>query len=184
MKQILSRWLLPVVLVFGLVGTAAAHGDSSDDGFTKTFTKTFTKFFLDDAGQTFGKMFDFKIGGVSMDDAGQTFGKMCDFKIGGVSNLITLKVASFDLSNLAISIFDKKSDLSVYQTTFADKLNETFALSPGKYSLFFTGTVSSNLAGYAGAMSAAPVPEPAEWMMILAGVAMMGVVVSRRRNNG
>ncbi|MGB7988195.1 MAG: FxDxF family PEP-CTERM protein, partial [Candidatus Methylophosphatis roskildensis] len=67
---------------------------------------------------------------------------------------------------------------------FADKLNETFALSPGKYSLFFTGTVSSNLAGYAGAMSAAPVPEPAEWMMILAGVAMMGVVVSRRRNNG
>ena len=164
MKQILSRWFLPVVLVFGLVGTAAAHGDSSDDGFTKTFTKTFTKFFLDDAGQTFGKMFD--------------------FKIGGVSNLITLKVASFDLSNLAISIFDKKSDLSVYQTTFADKLNETFALSPGRYSLSFTGTVSSNLAGYAGAMTAAPVPEPAEWMMILAGVAMMGVVVSRRRNNG
>ena len=146
MKQILSRWFLPVVLVFGLVGTAAAHGDSSDDGFTKTFTKTFTKFFLDDAGQTFGKMFD--------------------FKIGGVSNLITLKVASFDLSNLAISIFDKKSDLSVYQTTFADKLNETFALSPGRYSLSFTGTVSSNLAGYAGAMTAAPVPEPAECCLL------------------
>ena len=103
MKQILSRWFLPVVLVFGLVGTAAAHGDSSDDGFTKTFTKTFTKFFLDDAGQTFGKMFD--------------------FKIGGVSNLITLKVASFDLSNLAISIFDKKSDLSclLYTSDAADE---------------------------------------------------------------
>lgn len=153
MKQIVSRWLLPMVLAFGLAGTAAANE-----------TKTFSNFFLDDAGQSFGKLFD--------------------FKIEGVSNLITLKVASFDLSNLAISIFDKKSDLSVYQTSFNDKLSDTFALNPGKYSFSFTGTVSSNLAGYAGALSAAPVPEPAEWMMILAGVAMMGVVVSRRRTNG
>lgn len=54
-------------------------------------------------------------------------------------------------------------------------------IEPGKYSLKLLGTVGEVPSGYAGVMSAVPVPEPAEWMMILAGVAMMGFVVSRRR---
>ena len=172
MKQMVSRWLLPLVLVFGLVGNAAATGDGShghghghgsggspsDDGFTKTFSEFF------------------------VDDAGETFDKFINFKIDGVSNLVTLKIASFDLSDTMISIFDKKTHVAVYQASFDDVLNASFSLNPGKYFALFTGSVSSDLAGYAAAASAVPVPEPAEWMMILAGVAMMGFVVSRRRN--
>lgn len=160
MKHIVARWLLPVVLAFGLAGNAAANGHEHESG--DGFTQTFSKFFLNDAGQTFGKVFD--------------------FKIDGGPSLVTLKVATFDLEDMTISIFNKKSGIAAQTFSFDDFLNTSFSLNPGKYFAFFTGTVSSDMAGFAAAASAVPVPEPAEWMMILAGVAMMGVVVSRRRN--
>lgn len=54
-------------------------------------------------------------------------------------------------------------------------------LTPGQvYSFEFTGSASN--ASYSFALSPSPVPEPESWMLMLSGMALMGTVVRRRRN--
>lgn len=161
MKKALSHWLLPLFLVLGLVGNASA---GKDHGHGSTPPVTFSNFFIGEKGGDFGAVLD--------------------FKITSLANLVTLKVATIDLEDMTISVFNKKTGVSTGKSfSFDDFLDTSFSLNPGKYFAFFTGKISSDVALYAGVATAAPVPEPAEWMMILAGVAMMGFVVSRRRNN-
>ena len=174
MKQVLLRWLLPFVVVFALVGNVAATGRGADGPGShghgsgghqsdSGFAKEFVGFFENDAGEAFGKTFGFVIGG-------------------GV-NFVTLNIGTFNLQDMTISIFNTNTSLLAKSFSFDDMLTNTFTLDPGKYFAFFTGKISSDSpAFYAARASALAVPEPAEWMMILAGVAMMGFVVSRRRN--
>ena len=45
-----------------------------------------------------------------------------------------------------------------------------------------TGTTAGSAGGiYAGALSAAPVPEPKDWMLMLAGIGLVGMMVERAK---
>jgi len=56
-------------------------------------------------------------------------------------------------------------------------------LAPGSYSLVITGTQTPDAASYAGnlAVAVAPVPEPENYAMLLAGLGALGFVANRRR---
>lgn len=170
MKKVLSRWLLPLVLAFGIAGNAAAHGDHERHGSHDSTP----------VSVTFSDSFENRMGDTFLDP-------IHGFKISSVADFVTLKVTTIDLEHMNISIFkkNKNGDAGILAKSFSfeDFLNTSFSLDPGRYFAIFTGKISSDLAVYSGAASAAPVPEPAEWMMIMAGVAMMGFVVSRRRND-
>lgn len=57
----------------------------------------------------------------------------------------------------------------------------TGALSAGDYFFKVTGQVDGLIGGvYDFTVSAVPVPEPSEWMMLLAGVGLLGLMVRRR----
>lgn len=58
----------------------------------------------------------------------------------------------------------------------------TFAnLGAGDYSFKFTGDLGTSGGGYMVGLSIAPVPEPSEWAMMLAGLGIVGAVAARRR---
>ena len=153
MKQMLSRWLLPFVLSFGVLGSAAA-----DTGLPTALASPFV-------GQQ-----------------GSSFQDFATFEI-DVAKLLQLDVVSIGLSNLSLAISDTASHLVVQGpfSSFGNSFSSPVSLDAGSYLLTFAGTVVGTAAVYGVTLTA--VPEPAEWMMILAGVAMMGFVVSRRRNN-
>jgi len=170
MKKSFLRWISLLALAFGLVGSAYAGGSghgghSGHGGGFQDIESAFAKVFIGDAGESFAKVINFKVEDLS---------------------LMTLNIASIGLEDLSISIFEKKSSLEVYDSgSFGSASggiwSDSFSLNAGKYFMIFTGNVASAAAVYAGVLSAAPVPEPAEWMMIVAGLAMMGFVVVRRR---
>ncbi len=54
-------------------------------------------------------------------------------------------------------------------------------LAVGDYSFKFTGSAGPNGGGYMVGLSVAPVPEPSEWAMMLAGLGLVGAVAARRR---
>jgi hypothetical protein len=168
MKKLVIRLVIPILLAFGLAGGAFAGGSSGHGGSGGG---------LEDIDKAFAKVF--------VGDAGETFAKVVNFKIDELS-LITLNIASIGLEDLSVSIFQKKSSTGVYDSgsfgsASGSVWSDSFSLDAGKYFMIFTGSIASAAAGYVGTLSAAPVPEPAEWMMIVAGVAMMGFVVARRR---
>ena len=60
-----------------------------------------------------------------------------------------------------------------------------FIVGPGIYSLHFTGGAAVNAnsgASYSGTIDVAPVPEPASWAMMIAGIAAVGTAMRRRSN--
>jgi len=172
MKKVLSRWLLPLVLAFGLVGNVAATedgthehgsgGDQSDDGLSTFY---FSKNFSDGK---IGKDFTREIKEFSLD------------------SLSSFNASIFSSSGIKPFVGSILGRDNVFAQSFliGESGSFSYLLDPGTYSFLLLGTVTGKNAGYAGMISAAPVPEPAEWMMIMAGVAMMGFVVSRRRANG
>ncbi len=167
MRKSFIRWISLLALAFGLAGSAYAGGSGhgGHGGGLENLESAFAKVFVGDAGESFAKVVNFKVEDLS---------------------LMTLNIASIGLQDLSISIFEKKSSIEVYDSgSFGSASGsiwtDSFSLDAGKYFMIFTGSVASAAAAYAGALSAAPVPEPAEWMMIVAGVAMMGFVVARRR---
>lgn len=167
MKRLVMRLVIPIVLVLGVIGGAIAGGNShgGSGGGWGDVDKAFAKVFVNDLGESFAKVVNFKVDDLS---------------------LMTLNIASIGLEDLSVSVFEKKTSLQVFGSgSFGSASGsiwtESFNLDAGKYFLIFTGNIASAAAGYVGTLSAAPVPEPAEWMMIVAGVAMMGFVVARRR---
>jgi len=66
-------------------------------------------------------------------------------------------------------------------TTFATNFWPN--LADGNHFFKLTGTASGAYGVYAVALQAAPVPEPGEWAMILAGLGIIGVMARRRNAN-
>lgn len=97
----------------------------------------------------------------------------------------------FDISNFAISLKDINGYVYASDNTFdasgALNLQATLApsitvASPGFYQFVVTGTTSGTSGGiYAGALSAAPVPEPKAWLTLLAGLGLVGLMVERAK---
>lgn len=176
MRILLSRWLLPVVLAVGISAPALAGGDKGGqhDGHhhhgggdpATGISKSFGDFFVSTRkiGMEIEKSFTFTV------DTQSSFSAM---------------ILSSGIDDFVGSLIGRKGN-SFSETFNIDDGKTTFSalIGPGKYSLVLLGTIAQAPAGYVGGFSAVPVPEPAEWMMIMAGVAMMGFVVSRRRNIG
>lgn len=58
----------------------------------------------------------------------------------------------------------------------------TFMLSAGTYYLSFKGDAMKS-SSYSGTIDVAPIPEPATWAMMVAGIAAVGVALRRRTQN-
>ena len=96
----------------------------------------------------------------------------------------------FDISNFAITLKDTTGNVYASDNTFdaSGALNLQAPLapstvaSPGFYQFVVSGTTSGTSGGiYAGALSAAPVPEPKMWLTMLAGLGLVGLMVERSK---
>jgi len=58
----------------------------------------------------------------------------------------------------------------------------TFLLTAGTYYLSFVGSSSAS-SSYGGTIDVAPIPEPATWAMMVAGIAAVGMTMRRRAQN-
>jgi len=96
----------------------------------------------------------------------------------------------YDISNFAIALKDVDGVQYAYDDTFnangALELSAILAPStvsaPGFYQFVVTGTTAGTAGGiYAGALSAAPVPEPKAWLLMLAGFGLVGMMVERAK---
>jgi hypothetical protein len=96
----------------------------------------------------------------------------------------------YDISNFAIALLDTDGMQYAFDNSFdasgALALSAVLAPSalgaPGFYQFVVTGTTAGSAGGiYAGALSAAPAPEPKDWMLMLAGVGLVGMMVERTK---
>lgn len=96
----------------------------------------------------------------------------------------------YDISNFAITLKDINGTVYGTDNTFDSNgaLNLSATLSPstvgapGFYQFVVSGTTSGTAGGiYAGALSAAPVPEPKVWLTLLAGLGLVGMMVERTK---
>ncbi len=94
----------------------------------------------------------------------------------------------YDISNFAITLQDADGMQYAFDNSFdangALELSAVLAPStlgaPGFYQFVVTGTTAGSAGGiYAGALSAAAVPEPKDWMLMLAGFGLVGLMVER-----
>ena len=92
----------------------------------------------------------------------------------------------FSLANFGVAFWDSLDNVIVsdVQTSVNDLTVSIFAnlSSAIGYQFVVTGNVTGTLGGgYGGILAAAPVPEPNDWMMMLAGLGLIGMMVSRSR---
>jgi len=97
---------------------------------------------------------------------------------------------TYDIINFAITLLDTGGMQYAFDNSFdgngALELSAVLAPSmlgaPGFYQVVVTGTTAGSAGGiYAGALSSAPapVPEPKDWMLMLAGIGLVGMMVGR-----
>ena len=92
----------------------------------------------------------------------------------------------FSLANFGVAFWDSLDNVIVsdVQTSVNDLTVSIFAnlSSAIGYQFVVTGNVTGTLGGgYGGVLAAAPIPEPRDWMMMLAGLGLIGMMVSRSR---
>lgn len=92
----------------------------------------------------------------------------------------------FSLANFGVAFWDSLDNVIVsdVQTSVNDLTVSIFTnlSSAVGYQFVVTGNVTGTLGGgYGGVLAAAPVPEPRDWMMMLAGLGLIGMMVSRSR---
>ncbi len=94
----------------------------------------------------------------------------------------------FDIGNFAIALRDVNGFQYAYDDTFNAsgelEFQATLAPStvglPGFYEFVVTGVTAGSTGGtYLGALSAQPIPEPKQWMLMLAGAGLIGLMVER-----
>ncbi|HVP09739.1 MAG TPA: FxDxF family PEP-CTERM protein, partial [Phycisphaerae bacterium] len=64
--------------------------------------------------------------------------------------------------------------------TSGNLIQTSGTLNAGSYLAEIKGTATGTSPSYAAAVTLAPVPEPGEWAMILAGLGMIGMIARRR----
>lgn len=138
----------------------------------------------------------------SIPGLGTSISDVYSFDIGSVSSeaiatsvKVTLQYGSsstpvYDISNFAIALRDTDGMQYAFDDTFnafgALELSAVLSPStlgvPGFYEFVVTGTTAGTAGGiYAGALSATPVPEPKDWLLMLAGIGLVGMMVERAK---
>lgn len=122
-----------------------------------------------------------------------TFDIMPEAAVAGTAVSIELDIPlfagqEFAISNFMIAFYDAANTLlaSDVQSNAADTtldINNLMLSSGMGYKFVVSGNVTGTLGGsYGGALAAAPVPEAETTAMMLAGLGLVGFMVSRRRS--
>ncbi len=97
-----------------------------------------------------------------------------NFTIGTTHNVFTGTTASSNVANLQFQLLDSGN------TLLFTGLNLSGYLTPGDYHALISGNVASPGNSGAFTFSVAATPEPAEWMMLLAGLVVVGFMARRK----
>ena len=171
-----SRLLLGSMLVAGLVGSSVA----SAADITRTHTLV-----IDASGtQDFGDKFDASTKSKSFDD-------FFSFTVGGTSDLTSalisvkgkfqdLNITGFNLIPSAGSMISGTSLTPGGGALDAWSIDAS-AIAPGSYQLEVLGTVVGAGGSFGGNINVSPVPEPGSMGMMVAGLGLLGVAMSRRK---
>lgn len=138
------------------------------------FSGSANAFDLTDRAEVLSKTFS------SESDAGG-FVDTFDFEL-SVPSFFTADVLSRGLEDLSL-IFVNETNPGV--EVFTDLSTPSFStgtlnMAAGDYLGIFVGNVTSTPGFYALGLTATPVPEPKEWLMLLAGLVFVGYVARRR----
>jgi hypothetical protein len=177
MITVIKKWFAVTMLAAAFMTSAKAADIThvTDVGFLTTFASGVNyPVPPTTAGATFSDTFKFSLAGPSSFIAALT--TVTFMPVLGISNfLLELRAPS----GLSLGTFSPTTlgGVSVIQTP-------SMALAGGlDYKAIVTGRVTGAFGGsYTVAMAAAPVPEPAEWTMLLAGLLVMGFIARRRKN--
>lgn len=164
------------LMLAGFTGTAAAVGPGDLAGQDLSINNT-----ISGPGVPITDVYSFDIGS-TMSETLATAGKV-ELQYGSSST------PTYDISNFVISVLDTNGVQYAFDDKSSDangalELSAVLAPSilgaPGFYQFVVAGTTAGGAGGiYAGALSATPVPEPKDWMMILAGIGLVGMMVGR-----
>lgn len=85
----------------------------------------------------------------------------------------------YEIDNFMVELLDSTG----FITYDSDNESVEAILLPGNYQFVVSGEVTGTFGGvYAGALAATPIPEPNKYAMLLAGLGLIGFVVTRRRS--
>jgi hypothetical protein len=173
----MKKWFAVMMFAVAFVSSAKAADIThvTDVGFLTTFASGVNYSVPPTTvGATFSDTFKFSLAGPSSFIAALT--TVTFMPVLGISNFLLELQAP---GGLSLGMFSPTAigGVSVIQTP-------SLALAGGiDYKAIVTGKVSGAFGGsYTVAMAAAPVPEPAEWTMLLAGLLVMGFIARRRKN--
>ena len=115
-----------------------------------------------------------------------TFEDVYSFKIGDYQTLLASVTSTGDqahISNLSLSLFASVdgSSLGSVSAGSGNQVDLSQNLVAGDYFLKVSGVADGSLGG-AYQFSIAAVPEPGEWAMLLAGLAVLGFIAKRKTN--
>jgi hypothetical protein len=119
--------------------------------------------------------------------AGSTFADIYSFTVGAeyqtvYASAVGTSAEQTSTSNLMLTVYSTDgSVIGQASSSNGSMIDLSGALLSGAYSLTVSGIADGSLGG-GYQLSVAAVPEPAEWAMLLAGLAVLGFIAKRKTN--
>ncbi len=159
------------------LGVALAFAAGSAGATTANLATNGSPTFMNVIGNSFDDILNFNLAVASSTDAG---GSSSSFTINFGPWSYTIPAVTFT----SVSLFKDGNSAALWTLSpNSSDFSHSDTLGAGHYHFELSGT--ANGAGtYVTALSAAPVPEPGEWVMILAGLGLVGMMARRRSLKG
>jgi len=119
--------------------------------------------------------------------AGSTFADVYNFTVGAQYQTVFASAvgtsADQTFSNLMLTFYSGDGSVAGQASSSnGSKIDLSGAFLSGNYSVGVSGIIADGSLGGEYQFSIAAVPEPAEWMMLLAGLAVLGFIAKRKTN--